>query len=211
MTHTPSPFAYRRGCRCFGCRLASYEQRTGQWKAERFVPAWPAIAKLERLRDAGFSAPEIADALDCSASRIAQLLRHSHPQVRVSLAEAIDQLAVTDIPKHQRPAVGYSRRLRALWLAGWPVRRIAEASGLTPQSLHPLAHGLISEVRDKRAVVLDRVLAEFEAATPPTGPAANLAARCARRAGCVPLAAWDDLNDPTERPKGTPRNRRRAA
>lgn len=98
------------------------------------------------------------------------------------------------------PALGAVRRIRALRRLGWTVVDIARESGVPEKTLRNPCH---------RGATVYRTTAEAVATTyerlamvVPQGGYHTRERNYAERKGWPPPLAWDDIDDPTEQPKG---------
>jgi hypothetical protein len=98
------------------------------------------------------------------------------------------------------PAIGTQRRIQALQAIGYSRQRIAHELGYTDAGA--LAYLLLSKTLLK--VTAARVADVYDrlCMTPVEGVGANRARTWARKHGYVPPLAWDDIDNPRERPKG---------
>jgi hypothetical protein len=113
-----------------------------------------------------------------------------------------------DQARRRIDATGSQRRLQALKLMGWKLEEISAACGwVTPAAV---------SVVMRRGLVLRSTAARIEQAheelwrrwlrgelrgQTETGMRRR-SIEAAQRQGCVPSAAWNDIDDPRERPKG---------
>ena len=95
-------------------------------------------------------------------------------------------------------AIGYTRRVQALRRIGWSIDSIAVSSGVGIGTIHRLLRGEVKVVRVATARRLD---ATFERLSMTVGPS-PVAATHAAREGHPPPLAWDDVDNPSERPRG---------
>ena len=96
------------------------------------------------------------------------------------------------------PAVGARRRVQALARIGWTGAEVAARLGITQQALSESIHP------DRRQVYRSRhdAIAEvYEALSGTRGPS-DRAAKVAEGRGWPPPLAWDNIDDPDERPVG---------
>lgn len=118
-----------------------------------------------------------------------------------ALPETVDALLrIVPAPassRHSVNSLGLRRRVQALAWMGWPAREVAARAGTTVSTLRTL---MIPRRRPSRALVI-RVAVVYDQLAGIPGPSPH-AARYARDRGCYPPAAWDDIDDPKERPKG---------
>lgn len=95
-------------------------------------------------------------------------------------------------------AIGYRRRVQALWRLGWPSHLIAQEAGVGIGTIHRLMREKTGTLRTGTAKKLD---AAYERLCMTPGPSKVAAARAARE-GHPPPLAWDDI-DADKRPRGT--------
>lgn len=107
------------------------------------------------------------------------------------------------------PAVGTTRRLQALTVAGWPTSRLARETGLAPSYLSRVLKGDLAEVPASMARMVAVVYGQLGAVSPGLCGVSHIAARAAREraaaARWAPPAAWDDdtIDDPAAIPQWT--------
>ena len=97
------------------------------------------------------------------------------------------------------PAVGILRRIRALHAIGWSGHQVADACGLSVNTLRSIGYHQSGTVH---AATAQSVMAGYERLSMaiPEGRYANRARASARRKGWAPPLAWDDIDDPDEQP-----------
>lgn len=123
-------------------------------------------------------------------------------QVRMDLLRAIPLTyhVPASLPDETKvPAAGAVRRVQSLLALGWTHEHIREASG----GFHS-GRLLSDRVGPRRWISAGnwrRVDQAFRTLSARRGPNSR-AAGMARGLGYVPPAAWDDIDDPRERPKG---------
>lgn len=99
------------------------------------------------------------------------------------------------------PALGFRRRVEALMCMGWSQAELAPLLGLPNQqsvSAKCFRHKRIKRVLHERMVKVYDELHMQRA----TGPKAEWVRAYAFGRGYAPPFAWDDIDDPAERPKG---------
>lgn len=133
--------------------------------------------------------------------------RQLPPPTRISArtSDAILTVIVDDLPDHHLVnAVGSMRRLRALSVAGWPVRYVADHMGANWDSLKHLRRGQRITVLLRTARQLRETYAELIDLDPyeHCHPAVVTSTRKqAAASGWHPAAAWaDDIDDPEVEP-----------
>lgn len=112
---------------------------------------------------------------------------------------------------HFVPAIGTTRRAQALRWLGFTRTHVADLTGVSTSTLRRLEHDQPVVVSRETAARIRVVYAQHEGApAAPVDPATVAAQRAlAERAGWVPPLAWDDPDDPLERPKGVGGGRNR--
>lgn len=200
-------------CRCPECRAASttyarerYRQQAyGRWKP--WADADDVRAHLRNLHR-HIAYDTVADLAGVPRRAIWAILygQKGKPQpTRVRTTTAQKLYAVTAdldrLPGHVRiTAVGSSRRLQALAVRGWSSRQVSERMGVPRWQVERLlTDAVIVAVEQARAV--RAVTARLFDQDPPQTTRAerhsvSLVRNRAKRNGWVPLAAWDDIDDP---------------
>lgn len=132
-----------------------------------------------------------ADRSPCEPCRDARF-RHHKSSVKRKVAQGTDHLMVD--------ALGTQRRIRALQRLGWSstaIGRAADASWVSPSS--SIKRVLDTDrIRQGTAQAIDRA---YRALSTRPGPNRQLQRRAIRE-GWAPPAAWDDIDDPNDRPQG---------
>lgn len=114
-------------------------------------------------------------------------------------------------PSEFVPAVGTARRVQALMAYGWGYAALAERLGCTDSAVAQLARaanrprGVLRRTAGQVAEVYD----QLTALPPPSGRSAAYARTAAARNGWASPWAWDDIDDPEERPKGVRKTKQR--
>ncbi|MGQ4437967.1 hypothetical protein ACN6LI_003333 [Streptomyces violaceoruber] len=190
-------------CRCDLCTRAAsraaLERKVAQQSGRsKRVPSGPALAHLARLTE---SAPiaQIALATGAPRSSLSRLLVERRPTISRTLAEKI--LAVKAVDRSTMSmvsSIGAQRRLQALYTLGHWRKTIAEASGLTPQTISELLRGTWSRITVECDDAVRRAYARLSMSL--GGCERNLVR--ARREQWAPPLAWDDdtIDDPAGRP-----------
>lgn len=94
------------------------------------------------------------------------------------------------------PALGLTRRLRALAFLGWPQSALARETGLSFRTVQAIRAGEWTEVRKPTA---DAVKAAYERLCMTAGPDCR-STTWAKNQGWLPPLAYDDIDDPDEWP-----------
>ncbi|SEN87898.1 hypothetical protein [Nonomuraea pusilla] len=202
------------GCRCDRCREAMCrynKQRLAAIARGEWQP-WADIGEVRQhvkaLRQAGLSFDLIADLAGVDRRNVELSLSPDRKRVRTSFAEKV--LAVT-VDLDQMPdwakvdATGTRRRLQALMYAGWSANTLADMVGLERLAIRKLMDRPRVRVFTARAV--RKVFADLCNRMPPCEAryeraSVTRAQRHARAQGWAPAMAWDDIDDPREKPKG---------
>lgn len=203
--------AYR--CRCGSCkgaksrydvnrrRLMAY----GQWTA--YGDAGAVREHIAALIDRGLSATAIADLAGVNVDCVLRVLGAEHVRGPLDI-NARSLLAVTfnldAIPARVMvDATGTRRRVQAMAVMGYSLSAQSALLGRTVNNYHKVLRNPKVFAETARAV---RDLARELAMTPaPPSHGATLARRMAARSGWLPMVAWDDIDDPREKPKGVAR------
>ncbi|MGW8846566.1 hypothetical protein ACWGNE_02185 [Streptomyces xiamenensis] len=194
---------YQRGCHCppcehahrIYCRRRDYLAATGRALT---IPAEPVRQHLRDLMDAGAGWNQLRTAARCSGSTLHSLLHGTRPTIRRSTAARILALRPGDcLPgKTPVPAIGSTRRVRALYAIGYTSRAISSAAGLDDKTIRVL---LVGEHATTIQRVADTVAATYRRLATRPGPS-RLAIRRAHTEGWHSPAAWDDIDDPCAMP-----------
>lgn len=196
---------YRRGCKCERCTHAA--SRAAKLREIRkmkgytpFVPADEAVSHIAALRSLGMSLDAIANAAAIGEATAGRISRGEVPEIRRATATRILSVRL-DLdaldPEMEVSAVGSSRRVKALRAIGWTLRAQVAELPLEMSTLvrlcKPSPRGGI-RVRNAQAI---RDLYDRWSMTP--GPS-TFAVNDAARRGYFPPLAWDDIDDPNEKP-----------
>jgi hypothetical protein len=100
-------------------------------------------------------------------------------------------------PHHRRPIGPTARRLQALFAIGWTGPLLSERCGITPSQLRALTREAWPWVTQSTARRVDTL---FRQLWDQPGPSARGRAIAARK-GYAPAAAYNDMDDMSERPK----------
>uniref|UniRef100_UPI00397F768C hypothetical protein n=1 Tax=Streptomyces sp. cmx-10-25 TaxID=2790919 RepID=UPI00397F768C len=73
---------------------------------------------------------------------------------------------MTGVAEETVPAVGTTRRLQALAVAGWPTSRMSRETGLPPYRLMPMLTGAAKAVTREEARLVAAVYDRFSTASP---------------------------------------------
>lgn len=197
-------------CGCPSCRNAEYQydkqlridKAAGR---DRTIDAADTAADVEYLAAAGMTYLDIAAAASCSKSSIYNL-RKPGATITASLAARIAAVRYARSGMAIMPAVGATRRVRAVHTMGHTATAFATRSGLGLPYISELLNGHINTVR---AETHDRIDATYRALINAVARPSKGATRARRRAqteGWPPPLAWDNIDDPAEQPTGWQRS-----
>lgn len=192
-----APYAVWTTCRCPECIQSMLKvnklQRHGRYHRVPSSAAWDVI---EKLRKAGWSNLAIGTAAGIPPATVSSALRRGRDW-RWGPHHA------AAIVNHGRPTAGQvgtyaaRRRLHALAAVGWTLDELAARSGVRFSTLAAIRAGSTTRVGVALAV---KVAALFDELGMVPGPS-QAARDHAVAAGWVSALAWDDIDDPAERPK----------
>jgi hypothetical protein len=214
------PRRYRRGCHCRRCTDAIARQakarilahHNGTW-TDPFTDAGPSRARLLAWREAGYGWREIAAATGIGEDQVRQIAvgkpSRSAPN-RISLDLAARVLDGR-LPAARRPpaalldATGTRRRLQALAVAGWHLRLLQSATGVSRSELGAVRRGDLPTVRAATHEAVRRAYERLSGSTPGDHGRQSkdvvATANRARRAGWVAAGRWgEDIDDPDATP-----------
>lgn len=213
---------YRHGgCRCGRCRAAHgldvnlYRLAIATGTHRPDVDARPVRRHVGKLRADGLGMLRIAQLAGVSFETVRALMygKQSRSQgatkrMRPETAARLLSVRVGSLPPDGWvPAAGTRRRVQALAVRGWPLPTLATYCDVpidTWQRLTRCPEGARVTVSTARQVAdVFKRLSRVEPST--SGVPAHTAARMRTLAvgkGWVSSAAWDDIDDPSERPKG---------
>lgn len=160
-----------------------------------YVPAAPVARHIRHLQTAQWTQSDIAMASHVDRRTIHGLIKGERPQVQRPVAAAI--LALNpDEPPVRVPAIGTARRVQALAAVGWTLTQTARDARLPMSFVRDLATGRYQRVPREAA---DAVAELYRARCMTPGPSAHARTVAARNHWPSALA-WDDIDDPHERP-----------
>ena len=190
--------SYRQdGCGCDECREANRRDQI-MWKLRpnTLTPAAPTAARLRAFRAAGWTWQKLADKTGCTPSHLVRIASGKVTRVTTSTMKAVAAIPMGP------PDILVVRRLQALAAIGWTAAEMAALFEVSQGAIHAWrARG-----RTPSPALLKRIETRWGAASvqPKTGHGAACAITHARKNGWAPPAAWDDIDDPNETPKGVP-------
>lgn len=183
-------------------RRVRAEQRRRAGLPYGLSPAGPVIDRLRALYDLGWSCDAIAAWHgDCTAAGVNLILTQRRPQDSVeSKMATLALLPVTlapppHIPGSVRvPALGAERRVQGLMRLGYSHAVISSTAGVTS---YAFTRGVYRRITAEHWRAIDDT---YERLSGRRGPS-EVTARRAERRGLLPPLAWDDIDNPHERPR----------
>lgn len=158
----------------------------------------PVRARVERLRELGWTWRQIADAADVSLNVPIFLASGRTKRLWPESAKALLSVPLVPPPDNRRgiDSTGSRRRVQALAWMGWPAAEVARRAGTTQATLR-------TEILPSRRISLAmarRISAVYDELWQTPGPSKRAAAK-ARSLGHMPPMAWDDdtIDDPAAR------------
>lgn len=164
------------------------------------IPVGMAQSVISDLRKAGLGLARISELSGVDRRGLQRILRGDNKRgVYASTYQRLLAVVPEPAPGSRVSAVGTHRRLQALQWAGWSMRALDRERGVSQTALI-LGSGTVTvAIRDEIEELTDRLLGRRPPGTP------NSIARVkanARRKGFVPFFAWNNIDNPAEKPKG---------
>lgn len=188
------------GCRCPRCTKAATRATTEreldriQGRGRR-VPSGPSWDHVLLLRAADLNDTQIAEAAGIHQTHVARI--GTRPTVSRITAERILSVPLNHRPQHGKvPAVGATRRLRALYVLDHSRDELAVRIGISADYVARIARGEFEHVLAEHDRAIRRVyafLSTTRGTSHRTGPHA-------RRQGWHGPMAWHKIDDPDEKP-----------
>lgn len=187
-------------CRCDLCRAAATRISKKQaLRRLRGVPSYinreTVAVHVQTLLDGGWTRVQIADSAQIGRKTVWNVLHSSLATVQTATAQALLALEPDAAPGF-RPALGATRRVRALSAMGWPLWWTAAKAGLSETGLRDISSGRTKSVSTDRFDAIDRV---YRAHAMRPGPS-NAAMKTARAKQWATAAAWNAIDDPKDKP-----------
>lgn len=189
-----------QACRCDLCRAAGTRiSKAQELRRLRGVPSYvnreTVAAHVQTLLDSGWARGDIAETANVARRTVWNILNSRLMTVQTGTAQALLALEPAAAPGH-RPALGAMRRVRALCAMGWPLSWTAQKAGLSETGLRDISSGRTKSVSPARFDAIDRV---YRAHAMLPGPSEG-ALKTARAKQWVTAAAWNDIDDPADKP-----------
>lgn len=193
-----------RGCSCPPCATerSRYRARRDLLAAtgrSLTVDAAPAAAHVQQLLGSGGGWNQLHAVSGLSLSTLSDLFRGRREKILRRTAQTVLKIRLDDILPGPLtvPALGTVRRLRALMAIGHSPEAIAEAAGCSVNCFTDIVYGHSADsVRPRTA----RLVAEAYEHLSARPGAHSLSRRRAAERNWAPPLAWDDIDDPNERP-----------
>lgn len=187
-------------CRCPECRTAALRISKKQaLRRLRGVPSYinreTVAAHVQTLLDGGWTRVQIADSAQIGRKTVWNVLHSSLPTVQTVTAQALLALEPDAAPGF-RPVLGATRRVRALSAMGWPLGWTAQQAGLSETGVRDISSGRTKNVSLDRFEAIDRVYRRYAVRLGPS----DAAMKTARAKKWVTAAAWNDIDDPKDKP-----------
>lgn len=199
-THTAHYACYRRGCRRDECRTADRIYRK-QYELRRLagvpshIPGPVVTAHIRHVLDSGRTIRSISAEAQVSERAINYIL---NGQEKVTRIKALALLAVHPLDEAPRvDPTGTIRRIQALAAIGWPIIWTAEQTGYHYSYVFTILGGRLHSIPRP---VAQRVAALYREYSRRQGHSQHTRT-IARRNGWHGPLAWDDIDDPNERPE----------
>lgn len=199
-----SPDQAARNRRHDKVRRLRYHQMRSAGIDPSMVPAAEVRAHVHRLMELGWSARSIVQAsgADISHCGVTGLAQGRTEMTQRSTLGILDLSEASPVPPTVEdgawvPAFGAVRRIQALLMMGWSHDDLSEVTGLITRRVARQARGPQS-IRAKNWRAIDRAFRALQTRRGPSPKARDLA----RGRGYAPPAAWDNIDNPHERPQG---------
>lgn len=180
-------------------------RRTQKLRRHGYLPPDPsdlAWAALDRMLAAGRTVTEIAATSgldqDCLWATIRQRRVRGQRRISRARAEAIIAAESKQPAGGMVDAAGSRRRLQALAAIGWSARALSERCSVGEPTLCVIRSGVVTRTKAAHDTAI-RKMYDVLSGTPGTSASSR---RWAARNRWAPPCSWDDIDDPTERPKG---------
>jgi lambda repressor-like predicted transcriptional regulator len=202
-------------CRCDLCRAAfRRDEKVRELRRLRGIPSYapigPVAAHVRVLLESGWTLDSITREANVSRRALGNWLNNPPSGVQHEVAARVLVLKPATTGPLLVPALGSARRLQALAAMGWPVSWSGPQAGITDTYARLLVRGRHGSVG---AAVAARIDAVYRRHCMIPGPS-EFARAHARRNEWVTAVAWDDIDDPKDKPHsviGRCERRRRTA
>lgn len=162
-----------------------------------YVPVGPVLARYNLLRERGMTVAQIAKASGVNRDTLRLMGKWSGGNVQVDTAARLMAVPVPRLVVQSRAgvsAVGTVRRIQALAVLGHSLGAIGAELGVTQQAVTQLLS------RDVVTAATAAKVAELFTRLEFTDGGSARAKSWALKRGWLPPAAWDDIDNPDEKP-----------
>lgn len=178
-----------------------YLLHTGRFTQFAKVDVAETFVHIQRLRDLDWTYKQIGAASGVSFGQVSAIHRGEYAQVRGDTAHKVLSVPLVQSAWHHGiDPTGTRRRIQALLWMGWPARVIAERSDCKPSTINMISFRGGSKGRVSSRLA-KRIADAYDDISHLRGPSKQCATK-AKAYGYVSPMAWDDIDDPRERPKG---------
>lgn len=206
-------------CRCSVCKTANRDRERARARAKlygrnRLTDAEPARVHVRELMAAGMGIKRIAEVAGMTANRIGELLygrggkdpRPPRKQISKVLESKLLAVKLDLADGANTDSLGSIRRLRALVAMGWSQSRLAQRLDMEQTNFGGIIHGDRFEILVSTAKRVEALFDELWDQPPPAEThhqkiSVSRSKTYAKSHGWAPPAAWDDIDDPREKPK----------
>ena len=217
--HGDSVMYVHHKCRCAVCKAGNRDRERARARAKlygrnRLTDAEPARVHVRELMAAGMGIKRIAEVAGMTGNRIGDLLygrggkdpRPPRKQISTDLEAKILAVKLDLADGANTDNLGPIRRLRALVAMGWSQSRLAQRLGMDPTNFGRIIHGDRFEILVSTAKRVEALFDELWDQAPPAEThrqkiSVSRSKAYAKSHGWAPPAAWDDMDDPLEKPK----------
>lgn len=205
---------YRAGCP--NCQARASRQQNSRSRAIAYgtwqptlVDATPARERITHLHDVyGMSLRHIARAAACSGNAIQRIATGQARCERDVLSRVLNVQPEEAHGDQRVPAIGSARRLQGLAVTGHSPKHIAGLLDVDPEQVREWRRLKWQQIAARHHHAIARLAARLDGTRGPSEHSRQIASR----RGWVPLAAWDDIDNPNEHPQGVlHHNQRKAA
>lgn len=191
---------YVKGCKCFRCRIArsQWEKRRKQAIADGkpfSTTGQITAARIELFLAAGLTVKAIGEPLGMEGPVLQRIVNEPDGMVLRSTEERVLSLQLSDIEPGRIAAIGSCRRLRDLSLIGWRLPVIAEAAGVSENTVRNVALYKSKTIASTTARALIRAFDTLSKADAPTDPRSASWARKSEARGWKRAGHWDDIDN----------------
>jgi len=162
-----------------------------------------AVKHLRALIDDGWTIRAIAAVSGVGGATISEALSGTSKKMTVENVVALLGVKGSANPNFI-PADGTRRRLQSLVALGWLAQEVCRDAGLSPQFLSDLNTHDRATVSVGVAEAVAGVYAKLSMRIPELTPTRKRSKTMAAKRGWVPPLAWNNIDDPNEKPSGMP-------